>query len=222
LGSIIQNDSLKETISGICRGDIYLSNKEIVDFGKVELGKSKEAIDIYTITNRSSYELALDKVVAGSPENSSFQILSDNSGEMLAIGEKLYIDLKFEPERIGRISGTIEVHYEGVGSPAIIQLYGEGVENLSSINKTDEKCILKVSPNPNNGFCTVEIDQKISDPYSVKIMNILGEELIIIDNSDSSVDRKFNIDLSSFASGQYIVVLQTKSFYQVEKIVLMK
>src|SRR5690606_7274048 len=42
-------------------------------------------------------------------------------------GETAKFDLRFKPRSIGRTSGTLEVYFDGPGSPIDVQLYGEGI-----------------------------------------------------------------------------------------------
>ncbi len=37
------------------------------------------------------------------------------------------MNLRFKPSDVGRTSGTLLFYYDGVGSPAMVQLYGEGI-----------------------------------------------------------------------------------------------
>lgn len=37
------------------------------------------------------------------------------------------MDLRFNPTDVGRTSGLLHFYYNGIGSPATVQLFGEGV-----------------------------------------------------------------------------------------------
>ena len=70
-----------------------------------------------------------------------------------------------------------------------------------------------VSPNPTTGRLTVQIDQQ--EPYEITIYDVNGKVLW----SSKFESQVSEIDLSTFAAGQYLLVVRTKDKYGVKTIV---
>lgn len=104
-----------------------------IDFGMVELGKSKDTLNSATIKNVSNFPINIINTKHSYPNDKDFSTISGHGGFILNSGETKIMDLRFMPEFIGKTNGTLEFHYNGVGSPTIIQLFGEGIKKNPKI-----------------------------------------------------------------------------------------
>ena len=70
-----------------------------------------------------------------------------------------------------------------------------------------------VSPNPTTGRLTLQLNQQ--EPYEVSVYDVNGKVLW----SSKFESQVSEIDLSTFAAGQYLLVVRTKDKYGVKTIV---
>ncbi|MCO5251697.1 MAG: choice-of-anchor D domain-containing protein [Candidatus Kapabacteria bacterium] len=99
---------------------------EIIDFGIVDLGQFKDTIQAATIKNIGTNPIMITETKHNYPNAVDFSTLSGGGNFILQPGQEALMDLRFTANSPGRTSGTLEFHYDGVGSPAVVQLFGEG------------------------------------------------------------------------------------------------
>ena len=89
----------------------------------------------------------------------------------------------------------------------------------SSINETTFNGKISIYPNPTNGIFTIEMNDVKKDVYSIKITNVLGQE--VFENSEFiSGFYKGNIDLSAFQKGVYLIEIKNSTATITERIVV--
>lgn len=130
---LTQSDTLVHTISGNGVNEKVKIIGNIIDFGKVDLGWYVDKVDVVTIHNPGSVSVTITDTKLGFPYSKDFTILSGGGSFTLQPGEVRKMDLRFKPSDEGRTSGTLEFHYNGVGSPAVVRLFGEGVRKSPRI-----------------------------------------------------------------------------------------
>ena len=81
-----------------------------------------------------------------------------------------------------------------------------GIDNVGSL-------VFSVSPNPTTGRLTLQLNQQ--EPYEVSVYDVNGKVLW----SSKFESQVSEIDLSTFAAGQYLLVVRTKDKYGVKTIV---
>ena len=132
---LTQSDTLIESITG--EGIIQLLSVEnkLIDFGKVSIGSNKDTIAVATIKNIGTVSLTIDSTKHNKPNDYDFSTLAGSAPFTLNPGETAKMNLRFKPSDVGRTSGVLDFYYNGVGSPAEVTLFGEGVQGqLASIN----------------------------------------------------------------------------------------
>lgn len=122
-----QADILTQNIRGEGVQPFLSVINNIIDFGIVEVGTIKDTLKAVTIKNIGTAQLNIIDTKNGKPNDYDFSILSGGGTFTLNPGETKTMDLRFKPSDVGRTSGSLEFYYNGVGSPAIIQLFGEGI-----------------------------------------------------------------------------------------------
>ncbi|MEI6089828.1 MAG: choice-of-anchor D domain-containing protein [bacterium] len=170
---ITQSDTLFQNI----RGEGILPQIEIqsaiIDFGKVGVNNQRDTLQVLTIKNISKKSLAITNTKINGPNLMDFSTISTVSNFTLKPDETKKIDLRFKPSDVGRTSGILAFYYDGVGSPAEVQLYGEGEliksqDLLSPANDTinvpiDCKLIWKPNTTYNSYNLQVSEDEIFSD-----------------------------------------------------------
>jgi uncharacterized protein YegL len=128
---ITQADTLRQSIIG----EGILSSVDIatqlIDFGKVSINSQKDTLQVVTITNTSNAPLTITNTFHGTPNDIDFMTLAGGGNFTLASGDTARVDLRFSPSNVGRTSGRLLFEYNDVGSPATVQLFGEGVDTTS-------------------------------------------------------------------------------------------
>lgn len=130
---ITQADTLVQNIIGEGIQPQLAIIEEFIDFGKVNVGSQKDTLQAVTIKNIGTAPLNISNTNHGKPNDADFTTLAGGGAFTLQPGDTCKMDLSFSPSDAGRTSGTLEFHYNGVGSPAIVQLFGEGVNNNPQI-----------------------------------------------------------------------------------------
>jgi hypothetical protein len=123
---ITQSDTLKQSIVGEGVEPHLQIINNLIDFGIVPYQSQKDSLDAHTIKNVSNSPITITSTKHNYPNIVDFSTISGGGSFTLQPGETHLMDLRFEPSSLGRTSGTLEFHYDGVGSPAIVQLFGNG------------------------------------------------------------------------------------------------
>jgi hypothetical protein len=123
-----QIDTLSHTISGTGLAPVLEILSNWIDLGSVKVGQFKDTVAVLAVKNVSNNPLTIANIQTGNANNSDFSILNEQTTLILQAGDTTYLDIRFTPSSPGRITGTAEFDYDGVGSPTIISLMGEGLQ----------------------------------------------------------------------------------------------
>jgi outer membrane protein OmpA-like peptidoglycan-associated protein len=156
----------------------FISYKEMIDFGQVELTKPKDST-VILLKNIGSEIVDFDSIVQGGPNLRDFTFTEKYKKFSLAPGESKTVTLRFTPKELGLTNGRVMAYYKGVGSPAIVQLYGEGIPRVLPIQNVSV-----------NAFDTITIERRgiAADMYvlgkekKVHIMDTLTDKILSIDS----------------------------------------
>ena len=78
-------------------------------------------------------------------------------------------------------------------------------------------------PNPFNPSTKIKYQIATSNPVSLKVYDVLGNEVTTLVNEiQSAGNYEVTFDASSLSSGTYFYKLQTGSFVETKKMILMK
>lgn len=110
-------------------------------------------------------------------------------------------------------------------SSYLILLYGHDsslkVENLNE--NTQHYSNLDIFPNPSNSFVNIKYNLFKSGNVSLKIYNVLGEEIVILLNEYQAIGSYENIwDTQNISSGLYVVKLETSYSNNFKKVLIQK
>jgi len=133
---VTQSDTIMQNISGIGVEENLQIQSDIIDFGTVMVGMYKDTIQTVTIKNTGSVPITISETKHNLPNIIDFTTLQGGGTFTLMPNEERLMDLRFTPSDVGRTSGMLEFHYNGIGSPAKIQLFGEGVLKNSVLGST--------------------------------------------------------------------------------------
>ena len=120
------------------------------------------------------------------------------------------------------------VRKDGTWRPAIEWLADYVQNNPTGVELTDNEIptefILEQNyPNPFNPTTTIRYSIPVSGKVSLKVFDILGSEVANLVNGEKAAGNySVNWDASKLASGIYVYRIQTGSFVQAKKLVLIK
>ena len=131
---VINLDTVKVAIKGTGVKQIAQIVNRIIDFGDVEIGTHRDTIHVATIKNVGNTQLHIINTKHGLPNDADFTTLSGGGDFYISQNDTAWFDLRFTPSFAGRTNGTLELYYNGIDSPAIIQLIGNGYYSYPIIN----------------------------------------------------------------------------------------
>jgi hypothetical protein len=124
---LTQTDTLIKKIIGTGYQPQLAINAKIIDFGQIEIGNERTYTDTALVKNISGSPITINNVTQMGPDKSQFEVLSSLNSFTLQPNEEKRLTLKFKPIYGGRTTGQIAFGYNGVGSPAIVGLFGTGI-----------------------------------------------------------------------------------------------
>ncbi len=194
---ITQADTLYQTIQGEGVVPSLEVITELIDFGVVLMGENLDSLGAVTIKNIGTFPLEIKNTKHNYPKAVDFITISGGGNFVLQPDDVALMDLRFKPSDIGRTSGTLEFYYDGVGSPAVVQLFGEGriLGTSKAILKTietegypgDEIIIPVILQNQENLIYSGAASLKVDLEFNPTLLFPLDYDLILIDNKTAKI-----------------------------------
>jgi hypothetical protein len=216
---IAQADTLYYTIQGEgVQGSIKVVNL-IIDFGKNDIHIPKDSSDAVTIQNAGSSTIRIKEVKFGKPNDKDFSSLKSIKPFDLKLNETHKMDLRFLTKEVGRTSGVIEFYYDGIGSPAKVQLYGEGVNHKPIINASVKEYSTLICGS--STVNTITISNSGVDTLRINSIDIEGQDKSDFNLSyppdlkispDSSIDLVLNFSPRSIGSKTAELIIKSNAF----------
>jgi hypothetical protein len=115
-------------------------------------------------------------------------------------------DQKYGCSYIRTLAATKDGRYIiATNSPAntisILDLQYAGIDE---INNTQ---VFEIHPNPSSGVVSVSLRKILNSDYSVELYNIMG--LLLFKTFKDQSQKTFNVDLSNYVSGQYLLIIKS-------------
>jgi hypothetical protein len=191
----------------------------LLDFRIVDIGQQ---LDLpLTIRNGGTIALRLQNV---SNQNSVFTHNWNPADSLILPNDSLTITVTFTPVDTNLIVDTLLI--ENNDKPLQVGLSGKGktivgIEDQSELPKV--YTLYPAYPNPFNPATTISFDLPKSSKITLKVFNILGEEVAtLVSDRLSAGSHSYKWDASSLASGVYMYRLQAGNYVETKKMVLMK
>jgi hypothetical protein len=186
----------------------------IIEFGNISVGKNRDTI--LTISNMKDVPQEIIREIPN--PDPSIQIAMRPIG---TIGPYLsYNDtIRFVPISEGQHSCVIYYHFlnaDVLTKIDSVRIYGSGIiPNLISLRQN--------YPNPFNPGTIISFEVPLTSFVSLKVFDLLGREVATLVNEEltpGSYEKPF--DGSGLASGVYLYRLQSGSFMQTKKLLLLR
>jgi hypothetical protein len=188
---ITQSDTIRQSITGVGvqkQLDIITS---IVNFGRVEIGDTKNMSE-FVIENVGSIPVIIDSTRFMIKDGCQFGIVTNGQFTILS-GEKKEMEFQFKPIMVGRTSRDVAFYYNGVGSPALVKLYGEGMGGLVYIAndsaKQGEKVNLRLML---GGAAKINSFQDVADKFRVKLR--VQKSILTLNENRSNFKKSLSND----------------------------
>jgi hypothetical protein len=148
----------------------------LIDFGAIYVGDYVDTLQAVTVKNIGSAPLEILDTKHNYPNDVDFTTLGGGGNFILQPRQESLMDLRFTANSLGRTSGTLEFHYNGVGSPAVVQLFGEG----------------KFMGMASAQLKTIEIEAYAGDLISIPIILDYEVDLSLSSVNSIDVEMEFN------------------------------
>jgi hypothetical protein len=127
---ITQASSISQSLSGEGIVPTIKLTSDLIDFGQIAIGSFKDTTITVAIQNNGTVAVDFNSASQLGPDKTQFSVQSGGSAFTLAPGASQTVTLRFAPKFIGRTSGRIGFDYNGPGSPAVLNLFGQGLGGL--------------------------------------------------------------------------------------------
>ena len=104
-------------------------------------------------------------------------------------------------------------------TPMVRMNFGTPWTPPSSIEENTFNGNVSIYPNPTTGIFTIEMNDVEKDVYTIKISNVLGQEIFTNSQSVNGIYKE-NIDLSTFRKGVYLIEIKNSSSTITERVVV--
>ena len=193
-----------------------------IDFGSIKAGSSKKYN--LTVYNDGMCELAFDSVFT---DTNRFVVESYPDRIESKYSRGISLLFKSDSTDSGQIKGNLTIKTDALNAPVlIIDLDGFVI---SDINHDQSRYplafkLLQNYPNPFNPSTTIEFQIPNSQFVTLKIYNLLGQEVATLVSEKLPAGNYIYIwDATAFASGVYLYRLQTdKGFTDTKKLLCLK
>ena len=152
---LTQSDTLFKQIIGTGYQPQLSINSKILDFGEVYIGNERTFSDTVVIRNLSGVVIDIPTSYQVGPDKSQFAVLSGDGTFTLNPYEERKLTVRFKPSNAGRTTGGIAFEYNGVGSPAIVTLYGIGKNKEPNLQSNMSEIPNLICANVSEGKLTI-------------------------------------------------------------------
>ncbi len=210
----------------------------IIDFGKVPINNQRDIHDAITVKNINASSVTINDIRIAGPNNISFSILDSVRSFTLNPNDTAKLNVRFAPKDVSRTSGRLIFDYNGIASPATVQLFGEGfcgidstrILNVGLGNEistpvgtiVELPLIMKLLPGQQREtiasrfFCTLSFDASILFPMKPLSLGALeGNRRIVKMDEIRSVNSDTMIKLPFLAmlGSDSVATVRINSFY---------
>jgi alkaline phosphatase D len=193
---------------------------ETQDFGDVETGASSSMTLL--LINTGADTVFVDNIASTIPEFSS------NLWSMkIPPGVRTDVTIAFEPQSVDAFEGNLVIESNDPQSPIMINLRGRGMQPTSvtsrQANHPAAFALYQNYPNPFNASTAITFDVRETAPVSLKLYNVLGQEVATLVETEYGPGRhKVEFASDNLRSGIYFYVIGMGYFRDVRKMLLVQ
>lgn len=180
-------DTLRRAIRGEGVSGSIAILEDIIDFGAVEIGGAKDSVVMFILRNNSPAPLNFDMPEIHAPDSVQFSV-KNPAAFTLEPFASVTLELRFVPVRGGRTNGLLSLPFNGFGSPAEIQLFGEGVAPLVRIASDSGRPGQPVSLRIERGSTSAARPVSLANSYRARVS--YRTDLLAFEGSAMTVSRQ--------------------------------
>jgi len=173
----------------------------------------------YTIQNQANpvnnYNLLRDDFA-----NGNWQVIGTTAGTQNVLNDPNYSTFAttadWRVETVWNISCTPTVRLSNGVMAAIVKSKSNITNNRMVGIKSNSLAAVSLYPNPTNGNLTINLGNNVTGKTSIKVVSLLGEEVLA---QEASSGGEHTIDLSNLASGTYLVQIINSNSSVLKRIV---
>ena len=224
--------------------DVYFTSKEVDEAtGKINIEIEAQFITDLEGEYRFNIWTLENEIVAyqaGSPEGNNYvhnHVLRNYTGGNY--GAEGSLPISIEANKKYTYSASIDIdpswNLDNLEFIAVVQRYEEDSDNRDLVNASsilidehivvnqqeEEKLKFNIYPNPTNQFLHIVLDEKVDIDFSMSIYNILGE--LVAHRQITNLQQNYlQYDVSEFAAGNYLLVINSAEEKQLKQFTVVK
>lgn len=207
---VSQSEVLFVNVTGAGVSPLVVLPHKVVDFEEVKIKQQRDTL-ITVLKNISLQPVIITGVSFTGPNTTDFSLAGnlrlDSTSNIIYPQGIMRLRIRYKPTSAGRTSCQLQISYNGLGSPAIIQLYGTGGSTISAYIQA-----YGLRPNPNPA-------RKDSTEYPIQTLRV--EEFlattmhpllnyVFFDNGSYTIPRRYN----RLAPEQVRRIIETKQPFE--------
>lgn len=128
-------------------------------------------------------------------------------------------DFTFYDASGNKIEYDVEYRY---GNFKLLGICPEGGKRL--LNPSSQTSLMNISPNPAESKIDLEFSLTENGYTEIAVYNVIGEKVKVIFGEDVNNYniRQISADISEISTGQYIIIFKTPTYFQSEKLTIIK
>ncbi|MCX6120423.1 MAG: choice-of-anchor D domain-containing protein [Ignavibacteriales bacterium] len=213
---VTQTGPYKVIISGLCVSPQVVISATNINFGKVRIGEYHDTI--LTITNLNNIDLEIIRDFSVPDLSYRFALMPIGT---IASNSTIFDTIRFNPQSHGNHS-IIAIYRFKIGNFQIGP-YGISISGYGEKSVITQYSLSQNYPNPFNPGTIISFDVPLTSFVSLKVFDLLGREVATLVNEEmrpGSYEKTF--DGRGLASGVYLYKLQSGSFIQTKKLLLLR
>lgn len=123
--------------------------------------------------------------------------------------------------RFNNITGSVLKSFETDFGGEIYQQFTVGLSNATQEYVFEQNQVLRAFPNPTNQFLYVTVDLPARSNGTISIIDVMGK-VVNQQQFNNKIAESFEIDMSSYSTGVYQIVLNTDAGVSSKKVILEK
>jgi hypothetical protein len=184
---------------------------DTIDFKQVPLGAKKDTVDVVALRNDGTASFSVTGLRLTGPDADMFAITDEVFTFTLAPGEVRRENLRFRPGVARVAHAELAFDYTGAGSPATVQLLGEGIGSgtVPQASAQGGQMHLTVVPNPVEATATLRFQLGSAAMVRISVSDATGKEVLTMGERTFEAGwQKIELDLGGLAGGEYYCVVK--------------
>jgi hypothetical protein len=219
-------------LTGYIQSPVINATGRII-YGDISIGSKMDSIA--SITNDGNAPLIINNTYVDGPNGKEFYYSGLNNGMVIQPNQTVTVNAGFKPTETGtRYCRIAILSNDGIKPEASIVLRGNGVQmptaggGSNSVlgitgSRVSNYSLSQNYPNPFNPSTSITFGLLKSGYTTLKVYNVLGKEVVkLVEKHLENGEYNITFDAGNLPSGIYYYRLQSGSFNEMKKMILVK